>query len=69
MVAEHKILPLDELAVKVEKLKAAGKTVIQSHGVFDIIHPGIIQHLKDAKSMGDVLVVTVIKDKDVHRST
>lgn len=67
MVAEHKILPLDELAVKVEKLKAAGKTVVQSHGVFDIIHPGIIQHLKDAKSMGDVLVITVIKDKDVRR--
>ena len=67
MPTKDKIVLLDELAIKVEEFKAAGKTVVQSHGVFDIIHPGIIQHLNEAKGMGDVLVVTVIKDKDVRR--
>jgi rfaE bifunctional protein kinase chain/domain len=63
----RKILTLDELAKKVEGLRAAGKTVVQSHGIFDLVHPGIIKHLNAAKGQGDVLVVTVIKDKDVRR--
>ena len=62
-----KILLFDELADKIVELKAAGKVVVQSHGIFDLIHPGILMHLDDACSQGDVLIVTVIKDKDVRR--
>lgn len=62
-----KIEDLNGLLSAVKKLKARGKTVVQSHGVFDLIHPGIISHLNSAKKQGDVLVVTVIKDKDVRR--
>ncbi len=64
---KRKILPFDDLVKKVEELRKSGKTVVQSHGVFDLIHPGIIKHLNMAKKQGDVLVVTVIKDKDVRR--
>ena len=64
---QQKILLLDDMVRKVEALKQKGKTVVQSHGVYDIIHPGIIKHVNEAKKQGDVLVVTVIKDKDVHR--
>lgn len=63
----NKILTLDEIVDKVKALKKAGQVVVQSHGVFDLIHPGIIQHLNHAKRLGDVLIVSVIKDKDVHR--
>lgn len=62
-----KILSLDELVNLVDKLKLQGKIIVQSHGVFDLIHPGITTHLMSAKRQGDVLVVTVIKDKDVRR--
>ncbi len=62
-----KILHIDELAGKVAELKQSGKAVVQSHGVFDLIHPGIIAHLNSAKAQGDVLVVTVIRDGDVRR--
>lgn len=62
-----KILLLDDLIAKVENLKAQGKTIVQSHGVFDLIHPGVIAHLKDAKKQGDVLIVTVIRDRDVRK--
>lgn len=62
-----KIVSLNELVITVEKLRARGKTIVQSHGVFDLIHPGILSHLNSAKKQGDVLVVTVIKDKDVRR--
>ena len=67
MPGKDKILSLVELGKVVENLQKQGKTVVQSHGVFDIIHPGIIQHLSEAAALGDVLVVTIIKDKDVRR--
>lgn len=66
-LVRKKILSLDELIRVVEGLKTRGEIVVQSHGVFDIIHPGMITHLKSAKKQGDVLVVTIIKDKDVRR--
>lgn len=62
-----KILSLEGLVKKVEACKKAKKVVVQSHGIFDLIHPGVIKHLDSAKSQGDILVVTVIKDKDVKR--
>jgi len=63
----NKILSLDELVEKTDELKQSGKVVVQSHGVFDLIHPGVLKHLNEAKARGDVLIVTVIKDKDVRK--
>lgn len=62
-----KILSFEELVKRVRQLQEEGKTVVQSHGIFDLIHPGIINHLNDAKSQGDVLIVTIIKDKDARK--
>jgi rfaE bifunctional protein kinase chain/domain len=64
---KSKIIHLDDLIRKVADLKKAGKIVIQSHGIFDLIHPGITKHLSEARGQGDILIVTVIKDKDVRR--
>jgi len=64
---KNKKLLLDELIERVEDLKQSGKVVVQSHGVFDLIHPGVLKHLNEAKARGDVLIVTVIKDKDVRK--
>lgn len=64
---KNKIILLDDLIRKVANLKKAGKTVVQSHGIFDLIHPGITQHLNEARVQGDILIVSVIKDKDVRR--
>ena len=61
-----KILLFDELIEKVGVYQQEGKIVVQSHGVFDLIHPGIITHLNEAKGQGDVLIVTVIKDESLR---
>ena len=66
---DNKILLLDDLIGKVNKARENGKVIVQSHGVFDLIHPGIIKHLNEAKKQGDVLIVTVIKDKDIRRGS
>jgi len=67
MNAEKKIKTFEELCQIVSKLKAKGEKVVQCHGVFDIIHPGIVRHVESAKRQGSTLVATVIKDKDVHK--
>ena len=64
---KNKILLFDELIEKVGMHQREGKIIVQSHGIFDLIHPGIIKHLNEAKERGNVLIVTVIKDKDVRK--
>jgi hypothetical protein len=58
----HKIIDFSEAGAVFERLRAEGKTIVQCHGTFDLIHPGHIYHLKEAKAYGDVLVVTVTAD-------
>ncbi len=64
---KSKILLFDDLIDKVRACQKAEKVVVQSHGIFDLIHPGIIKHLVSAKEQGDILIATVIKDKDVRK--
>lgn len=63
----NKIKSLDELAVITRELKRQGKTVVQCHGCFDLMHPGHIQHFEAAKKQGDVLLVTVTSDVHVNK--
>jgi len=65
--ADSKILALDELAVRVARLRAGGKRIVHAHGVFDLLHPGHIRHLAEAKGLGDVLVVTITEDRHVNK--
>lgn len=45
----------------------ASLKVVLAGGVFDIIHPGHVYFFKEAKKLGDVLVVSVARDKTVER--
>jgi len=45
----------------------AGKKIVHAHGCFDLVHPGHIEHFRQAKAMGDVLVVTITADKFVNK--
>lgn len=49
------------------ELQAEGKTVALCHGVFDLIHPGHIIHLEQARQMADILVVSVTAAKYVRK--
>ena len=54
-----KIKNLDELERLVQVFKSESKKIIHCHGVFDLLHPGHVLHLKAARQFGDVLIVTV----------
>jgi rfaE bifunctional protein nucleotidyltransferase chain/domain len=48
-------------------LKAEGKKVVFTNGVFDLIHSGHINYLSKAKKLGDVLIVGLNSDESVRR--
>jgi rfaE bifunctional protein kinase chain/domain/rfaE bifunctional protein nucleotidyltransferase chain/domain len=62
-----KVVELDALGVTVAALKCDGKRIVLAHGVFDLLHVGHIRHLQEAKSLGDVLVVTLTEDVRVNK--
>lgn len=64
---DDKIKTVDELKCIVESLKANGKTVVQCHGVFDLVHAGHIRHFRMARRFGDVLIVTLATDAYVGK--
>jgi len=43
------------------------KKVVFTNGCFDLLHPGHIQYLNDAKALGDILVVGLNSDASVKR--
>ena len=49
------------------KLKAEGKNVVFTNGVFDLIHSGHVDYLSKAKKLGDVLIVGLNSDDSVKR--
>jgi rfaE bifunctional protein nucleotidyltransferase chain/domain len=62
-----KLKLIDALAAETKRLRAEGKTVAHCHGVFDVLHVGHVRHLKAAKKLGDVLVVTLTADRFVNK--
>jgi rfaE bifunctional protein kinase chain/domain/rfaE bifunctional protein nucleotidyltransferase chain/domain len=62
-----KIIKFEELSELFSKLKLDGKKIVHCHGVFDLLHVGHIKHFKEAKSFGDLLVVSVTPDEFVSK--
>lgn len=44
-----------------------GTRIVHCHGVFDLLHPGHLRHLKEAKKLGDKLIVSVTPDRFVNK--
>jgi rfaE bifunctional protein nucleotidyltransferase chain/domain len=62
---KEKILD-QNLSQTIEKLKSEGKKIVFSNGVFDILHPGHVQYLEEAKKFGDVLILGLNSDNSVR---
>jgi len=62
-----KLLPLVDLAAAVARHKAEGRRIAHCHGVFDVLHPGHVRHLKVARDLADILVVTITADRFVNK--
>jgi rfaE bifunctional protein nucleotidyltransferase chain/domain len=60
------VLTLDELILRFGRGKRNGRRVVFTNGCFDLLHPGHIQLLEAARSMGDALVVGLNSDDSIR---
>lgn len=61
------VLNRAQLAAHAENLRSAGKRVVFTNGVFDILHVGHVRYLQEARALGDVLFVGINGDDSVRR--
>jgi rfaE bifunctional protein nucleotidyltransferase chain/domain len=55
-----------EAASLVGELRASGKTIVFTNGVFDLLHPGHLRYLQHARALGDALIVGLNSDRSVR---
>lgn len=64
---DKKILEREILSVTLSRLRAEGKRIVFTNGCFDLFHMGHLQLLREAKKLGDVLVVGINSEESVRR--
>jgi len=60
------ILSPDEAVAWLDRVKADGGRVVFTNGVFDLLHPGHVRYLRQARTLGAALVVGVNTDRSVR---
>lgn len=62
-----KIKSLKALVKIIANLKKQGKKIVFTNGCFDLLHPGHIKVLRQAKAKGDILIVGLNSDSSIKR--
>lgn len=63
---KEKILSMERMLAERERLRAAGKRLVFTNGVFDLLHVGHVRYLAEARALGDALVVAINSDRSVR---
>ncbi len=61
-----KVVSLDQLQQARAQLRLQGQTVVFTNGCFDLLHPGHVRYLQQARQLGDVLIVALNSDRAVQ---
>jgi rfaE bifunctional protein nucleotidyltransferase chain/domain len=56
-------MTLEQAVALVARARDAGKTIVFTNGVFDLLHPGHLRYLQQARGLGDLLIVGVNSDR------
>jgi D-beta-D-heptose 7-phosphate kinase/D-beta-D-heptose 1-phosphate adenosyltransferase len=67
LMTTAKILSAEDLLAERARLRAAGKKLVFTNGVFDIVHVGHVRYLEQARALGDTLVVAINSDATVRK--
>jgi len=62
----ERLLSREAAQTLIASLRAEGKTIVFTNGVFDLLHPGHVRYLQQARSLGDALIVGVNSDRSVR---
>ena len=65
MLENPKLLTLEQAVAARAKLRAAGKSLVLTNGVFDLLHTGHLYYLKEARRLGEALYVAINADASV----
>ena len=57
---------IDAAARFAQQIRARGGTVVFTNGVFDLLHPGHIRYLQEARRLGEALIVGLNSDRSVR---
>ena len=63
-----RIVSQEELIALLGRANRGSRRVVFTNGCFDLLHPGHIRTLEEARSLGDVLVVGVNRDASVREA-
>jgi rfaE bifunctional protein nucleotidyltransferase chain/domain len=58
----------EQAAAFADDQRARGRRVVFTNGVFDILHPGHLRYLQQARALGDVLIIALNSDASVRRN-
>ena len=61
-----KITDRDSLVEERRRLRSEGKRLVFTNGCFDLLHPGHVRYLAQARALGDALVVALNSDASVR---
>ena len=61
------VISLEELLIAMRAARQEGEKIVLTNGCFDILHPGHISYLQQARNLGDRLIVLVNSDDSVRR--
>lgn len=65
--ASAKVVSLAELQTQLASRRQAGQRIVMTNGCFDLLHPGHVAALQEARTCGDCLVVGLNSDVSVRR--
>jgi D-beta-D-heptose 7-phosphate kinase/D-beta-D-heptose 1-phosphate adenosyltransferase len=60
------VMSRDALIEERERLRREGKRVVFTNGCFDLLHSGHVRYLREARSLGDLLMVALNSDASVR---
>jgi len=63
-----RLLSREAAQAQIASLRAAGKTIVFTNGVFDLLHPGHVRYLQQARALGEALFVGLNGDASVKRN-
>jgi D-glycero-beta-D-manno-heptose 1-phosphate adenylyltransferase len=61
------LLTRDELIARRSEWKREGKSVVFTNGCYDLLHPGHVRLLEQARSLGDALILALNTDSSIQR--
>jgi D-glycero-beta-D-manno-heptose 1-phosphate adenylyltransferase len=64
----ERLMSREAAVALIAKLRTDGRRIVFTNGVFDILHPGHVRYLEQARSLGDVLIVGLNGDISVRRN-